>query len=118
MSPVSSAEVQLVEGHRALGALVDAGQVDRVGADAADGLRRLGRLLAHRREGDEDLGVAVAQVVLDLGQPQERVERHHHQSRLHDAEVGEHELGQVGQLDGHLVAPLQTEGHQTGRHPT
>ena len=110
-------QVQVVEGLGALGPVVGTRQGHGVGAHAAHRLRRLRRFLAHRRERDEDLGVAVAEVVLDLGQPQERVERHHHQARLHDAEVGEHELGQVGQLHGHLVAGLEVEGEEAGGHP-
>jgi hypothetical protein len=48
-------------------------------------------------------------VVGDLGRPQQRVQRHHDQPGLEDAEVGEQELRQVRQLHGDLVAALEAE---------
>ena len=53
---------------------------------------------------DERPGAGVRQLVGDLMGTQEDVHRHHHAARLEDAEVGDRELGQVGQIQGDGLA--------------
>ena len=64
-------------------------------------LAGLAGLRVQAREADQQRRGRIAQVVLDLGRHEQRIERQHDHPGLQRAEVGDQELGQVRQLDCH-----------------